>query len=325
MVDVNKAFPADNGFYVDESLGGPFYTGGVASPVGQGLPDNTVYTQTISEPAGFLIWKKIGSTDTASDWRLLGAKDLSFDPSGQKFDAVTIQQAIQEAREKTTVPIIELTSTLNGNHNIALNDSNIHVVLGSATGYTVTLPDATALFTGRKFSVVNRSSESIEVKDNSGNSLAVLISDDTSDFTCETNLTAAGTWLATIVTSAATGITSYVVASNTTFSTTSAADILVTGFLITPAPGRYALFISGDATIVGNNRLAQYVAYVAGSAVENTRRQVQGVGSNYNISLATIGEVSVNGLQQVDVRVNITANALEVNARSLILIRLGGQ
>lgn len=253
----------------------------------------------------------------------LKALNIPYDNTGKKFNATDVKTAIDEIREKTTISVEPLVSTLNGNHNIIENDSNLHDVTGTATGYTITLPDATSLFVGRVFKVANSSSETIQILDNSSGIVATLIAGDTGDFILENNSTAAGNWLATIVTSAATGITSYVVASNTTFSTTSTTDALITGFAVTPASGRYSLFVSGDATITGNNRLAQYVAYVGGAAEENTRRQIQGVGSNYNISLTTIGEITVNGSQAVDVRVNISANSLDINARSLILIRLG--
>lgn len=83
------------------------------------------------------------------------------------------------------------------------------------------------------------------------------------------------------------------------------------------------MVFSAETTIVGNNRVGQYVTYADGVAVENTRRVIQGVGSNFNTTMVTTGEVSVDGSQAVDVRCAVDANSLEVEQRSLVLIRLG--
>ena len=76
-MDIDKAFSVDNGFTVDEENSGPFYSGGVVSPIGLGLPFNTVYMQTVA--GGALLWQKFGAGDTASDWRLYPAEGVSYD------------------------------------------------------------------------------------------------------------------------------------------------------------------------------------------------------------------------------------------------------
>jgi len=75
-MDVDKAFEVRDGFLVED---GPFYTGGTSSPVGLGLPFNTVYCQTLA--AGHLIWKKVGAGDLAADWRQYSAQDVPMDIS----------------------------------------------------------------------------------------------------------------------------------------------------------------------------------------------------------------------------------------------------
>lgn len=59
MNDINEAFEADNGFTV---IDGPFITGGVSSPVGLDLPENTIYYQETS--IGVKTWQKYGSDTT---------------------------------------------------------------------------------------------------------------------------------------------------------------------------------------------------------------------------------------------------------------------
>jgi len=92
-MDVGKAYEADNGFLVTD---GPFYTGGALSPVGLGLPSNTIYVQTLA--SGILVWQKFGAGDTASDWRIYPASGVSFDVSsltGNSLDLVGLSQVQQ--------------------------------------------------------------------------------------------------------------------------------------------------------------------------------------------------------------------------------------
>ena len=315
-MNVNKAYEAENGFLVEN---GPFYTGGSSSPVGLDLPTKTLYLQTTA--SGILLWRKFNTG--VNDWRQLSAQDIPFDKTGLKFNATDIRSALDELRNNTILPLVALTSSASGNYNVSTFGSNLHVVSGSATNYSVTLPDATLMFIGRVFEIVNSSSQTIQVKDNSGTVLANLISGDSGKFTLETKPNAAGTWLSVVITSAATGITSYVITSNTQFNTTSPTDALIAGFTVTPVNGRYATFFSSDLQIVSNNAVAEFVNFVDGSAVSNTRRKVQGVSSNFVSQSSFIGQINVNGAQAVDVRVNITSNTLRVNERSLVLIRLG--
>ena len=126
-----------------------------------------------------------------------------------------------------------------------------------------------------------------------------------------------------ITNTVATGLLSYVLTSDITFSTDSASDVLITGFTVTPDSGRYAVYYSSDIVISQNNRIAQNVIYVDGAAVSNTRRRVQGISANFAANQQTVGQVIVSGSQVVDVRVNVSAGALDVNQRSLVLLRLG--
>lgn len=92
-MNVNKAYEVEQGLLVEN---GPFYTGGSASPVGQGMPSNTIYVQNTA--SGILVWQKFGAGDTASDWRFYPAAGVSFDVSAltaQSLDLVGLTQTQQ--------------------------------------------------------------------------------------------------------------------------------------------------------------------------------------------------------------------------------------
>lgn len=322
MIDVNRAQSVDHGIIVDEESTGPFYTGGTASPAGLDLPVNTVYMQTPG--TGIILWKKYGAG--VNDWRKYSAQDIAFDPTGTTYRATTLtsKDAFNEIRLAETLTPTQTTTTLNGTKSLVAADNTFQIIIGTATGFSVKLPDASTLNIGRSFQIINSSSEPIQVKDGAGTDLFTLNVGDLTFARLQSNGTAAGVWITPIVSASAAGITSYSIGSQTVFSTSSSTDVLITGMTVTPVSGRYALWYSADITIAQNNKLAQNVIYVGGSALERTRRVVQGVSSNFRSSSTSIAEVDVNGAQQVDVRVNIDGGSqLDVGSRRLLLIRLG--
>lgn len=252
------------------------------------------------------------------------ATSIPFNDTTNTYDTKNVGSVLNELRTKTIYRIEEITSTLNGSYNVTDNDHYLHLVTGSATGFSVQLPDATTLnYVGRRFEVFNDSSKTITLKDGSGGVLASLISGDVVVATLENNGTVAGSWLLIVNSSSATGIFSYSIGSQTLFSTTSTIDVLIPGMEVIPVAGRYGLWYSSDIQITNNNRAAQAVIYQDTLALERTRRTVQGVGSNFKSSLITIAEISVNGSETISVRVNIDSGSLDVNSRRLLLIRLG--
>lgn len=324
MTNVNKAFSVEEGIIVDELNGGPFYTGGTASPIGQGLPSNTVYTQTVA--GGILLWQKYGAGDTASDWRNYPAAGLSYEQLSQAYrsSSNTVKSALDELRLLKLYVPTDTATTLNGTLSLTNISNTFNVISGSATGYSVQLPDATTINHGSSYIIANKSSESIDIKDGSGALLLTLNPDDVVEAILEDDPSVAGSWITIITSGSATGITSYVVTSGTLFQTTSSLDTIITGFSVTPVSGRYSVFYSADISISANNKIAKCVAYSDGVANENTRRETQGVSSNFSSSQQFIGEITGNGAQSVDVRVSTTGGTLSVGQRSLVLIRLGG-
>jgi hypothetical protein len=73
---------------------GPHFNGGPTSPVGQGLPVNTVYVQNTA--SGIFIWQKFGAGDTITDWRYYPATGVSFDPTTSDLTQADVQLALVE-------------------------------------------------------------------------------------------------------------------------------------------------------------------------------------------------------------------------------------
>ena len=63
--------------------------------------------------------------------------------------------------------------------------------------------------------------------------------------------------------------------------------------------------------------------FVDGVGVTNTERRTQGVSSNFQSSQQTIGEVTVDGTEEVAVYAAVSGGSVDIKQRSLILIRLG--
>lgn len=121
-------------------------------------------------------------------------------------------------------------------------------------------------------------------------------------------------------------ITNTEVESSTAFTTTSASDVIVTGFTTTPSAGTYLVLVSMEwvKTAGGSPQTSTASLYVASSQITNTTRSQTFTANTQfqNCKLQTI--TSFDGSQAVDVRVNITGGTtLSVNERSLVLVRLG--
>lgn len=143
-MNVDKAFEVENGIDVE---GGPFYTGGPLSPVGQGLPDRTVYVQTIG--SGVLVWQKFGVGDTASDWRLYPASGISFDPTGANtLTATNLQDAVfandGAASTALNTPRFAIPLQYNGNVGDATFFGYSNLLPGDAT--PIVIPIKSELF-----------------------------------------------------------------------------------------------------------------------------------------------------------------------------------
>lgn len=250
------------------------------------------------------------------------ARSVPFDVLNLAFTKNNVQEVFEEIRKNTVFTPVYYTTVASTTQN--LDDTTLVFVTGSATNYKLRFPNATNLFNGQNYIIVNSSTAAIDVVDFSNNLKFNLLAGAIGVIYLRSNATTDGIWDGFVVSGFATGILSYNVTSNTIFTTSATADTLITGFSITPVAGQYAVWVGADTRITTNNRLVDMVVYKDSTSIENTRRTIQGVSSNFRALHTTLGIVSVNGSNSISVRVRInSASSFVIRQRSLLLIRLG--
>lgn len=250
------------------------------------------------------------------------ARQIPFDILNIAFTKDNVQEAFEEIRKNTIFTPVYYTTVANSTQD--LDNTTLVFVTGSQLNYKLRLPNATTLFNGQNYIVVNASTAEINVVDYGNNIKFNLLADSIAIIYLQNNSTTNGIWNGFIVSGFATGIVNYNLTSNTPFSSSSTTDTLITGFSLTPVAGQYAVWAHCDATIVTNNRLLDLVIYKNATSIENTRRTVQGTSSNFRCLHSTLGIISVNGTDTLGVytRINSTSS-FTIGQRSLLLIRLG--
>jgi len=113
------------------------------------------------------------------------------------------------------------------------------------------------------------------------------------------------------------------VSSASAFNTSSATDVVITGFTLTPSAGTY--FVSADIVTSQstNNAVLTASVYSAGVQVTNSERVHHHAPAGGNRPTHLQAFVTLNGSQAVDIRVRTSAGTLTVNQRSLIILRVG--
>lgn len=253
----------------------------------------------------------------------LRAQDVPFDKTGTSFKKDWVRDTLIEIRGQIVYDPTTIIATLNGTTVLVQASKTLQILNGTAAGYSFMLPDATTLDKGRKFEIANTNPNAVLLKDNGGAILAVINKDDVVIATLENNSSTSGNWILLVISSIASGVQAFNVISSTLFTTNTGTDVLIPGMTITPSAGTYGVWYSSEIKISQNNKLAACVIYKDGIAVENTRRNVQGVGSNFNSDMQTLGIISLDGTQALDIRVNVNSGSLEVSQRSFLIIRLG--
>lgn len=216
--------------------------------------------------------------------------------------------------------------SLNGLLTLSETSNCLQFLTGSGTGFSVKLPAANALQLGRHFLIANTTTELVDVKDGAGSVIFQLDQLSIAFIWLETDSSIPGKWFFFQVpaSNVASGIIHYDLSSSTPFTTTSAADVAITNFSITPFGGQYAVWFNSDATCTQNNSTVVHSLYKSGVVVSDTVRRTQSVSSNFIFQQSTMGIISFNGTTDyIDVRVKTNQGSLTVNGRSLLMIRLG--
>ena len=252
------------------------------------------------------------------------AASVPFDNSGAAYRGADVQSALEEARRRIVHDADITATTLNGTKVLTDNSDSLQILTGTAAGYSLTLPTGTAMFQGRKFEIVNSSSQPVTIKDADGVTLFVLGQTSIAFLTLQSNSTTAGVWVTwqTFI-GVASGILNYSLTAITPFVTTSTTDVVITAFTITPTAGTYVALYNGGSFLTTTPRNHWWSMYKAGVKVPDSERQQRTSASNQVMvdTLQTI--VQVNGSESLDIRVRTENGSLTINSRSLLLVRLG--
>lgn len=224
------------------------------------------------------------------------------------------------------LPATSYTKTLNGT--LALTNASNSAILfsGNVTGYSVNMPDATTLPQGHKYELYNSSTTTMVVKYFDGTTLFTLSQNSTGYLYLENNSTQNGVWQVWQVFNnpdVASGILNYNVVSSVLFSTTSATDVIITGFSVVPQAGTYAIWFNSTSDCGNGNANNFYTIYNGASPITNSLRSIRPGTSNVAYVASTMTIAQFNGVNACSVYVRTSASTLNVRDRSLILIRLG--
>lgn len=236
-----------------------------------------------------------------------------------------VQAALEELRNQPVLGMEPTTTTAGGTRTLTNANKNFQVLRGSAAGYTLVHPDARTLFQGWAYVFYNGSSQPITVKDGTGAVMFTLGQTSIAYCYLQDNSTQAGIWITYQVFTGgvASGIVNYNIESTTPFATTSASDVLITGFTVTPQAGTYAIWVNASLQFSTGNAAGSLTVYKAGISIPDSVRAIQSAGGSTPFSAGSQTIAQVNGSQTIDARVKTSGGTLTANQRSLLLIRLG--
>lgn len=103
MFERSKAFAVQSGVLINDSLSGPFITGGPGSPVGVDAPVGTVYLQPIA--SGFDLWEKQGAGPNQWGVKEFVAKALITEFFSSNAVSTTTSTAFQNKVNADTVAL----------------------------------------------------------------------------------------------------------------------------------------------------------------------------------------------------------------------------
>jgi hypothetical protein len=242
----------------------------------------------------------------------------SFSRSDHVHDVINLTHTTESPRTTSTA------TTLNGHYVLTSSSTVVQYITGTETGFTVHLPDATTLTNGWKFEVYNTSSQQIIVEYDDETDLVTLASSAVGFFILQDNSTSNGVWLfqgELIGTDV--GIVSYTATSSTLFSTTSSTDVIISDMTVLPMAGKYAIWYHSSSDIVSNNNDAYVTIYQNGTPVSDSVRRIRTSVNTMYSTQSTMTIADFNGSQNCNVYVRTSSGTLNVNDRSLIMIRIG--
>jgi len=251
------------------------------------------------------------------------------------FSATNVLAAVKEVRERhellqvngsTAYNHTNTNITLNGTLNLTNQSDALQYLEGSASGFSVVLPNATTVHEGQHFIIANTTNSVVLVKDFTGTLLFQLAQNSIGFIYSQARATPAGVWIyyQILASSTASGIINYNLTSTTPFSTSSTTDVVITGFTLIPQAGTYAVWYNASILFTTTPIQHFWSIYRAGVKLADSERNQLTSRSNQVMVDSTMTVATFDGSQAIDVRVRRgTSGTLTVNARSLILVRLG--
>jgi hypothetical protein len=251
------------------------------------------------------------------------ASSIPFDNTGINFNSTDVQAALLEARDHSVWDAETRATTAAGTFTMTAANLSMQFLTGASAGYNVQLPDATTLFIGTQYQIVNQSSKTVQIKDGSGANLFLLGQTSIGFIILQINSTTSGTWVyyQTSI-NFASGIVSYNVISSTNFTTSSGTDTAITAFTQTPQAGTYVIFYSAENSCPGSGVDNVCTIYKGGVAITDSLRHATSPAGSHTFQMNTMTISQFDGSTACTVDVS-TTSSITVGQRSLILIRLG--
>jgi len=258
------------------------------------------------------------------------ARSTPFDDTtGKGFDtppasSLNVQTALEDLRNHTIYISRTQATTASGTLTLNVTDMTLQFLTGTATGYSVVLPDATTLLPGWHYKIDNTTTQPVAIKDGSGAILFTLGESSIAEFTLQSNSSVAGAWVfwQTLINTGA-GVITYNSVSATTFSTTSTSDVIITGFTVTPQAGTYQCLYNAASFLTTTPKSHWWSFYKNGTQVLGSERYQDTSHSNEGMVDSLVSLVTFNGTETFDVRVRTENGTLSIFDRTMILIRLG--
>ena len=252
------------------------------------------------------------------------AASIPFDSTQDAFNSTDVQAALGEIRQHPVRDQDATTTTLNGTLTLTTASKGFQLLTGSATGFTVIMPNTLTIFIGQEYMLINQSSQPMTVKDGGGNILLTLAQTSIGFLMLQAQGSSAGTWVywQTFI-GVSSGVVNYNVISNTVFSSSANADVLLTGMTLTPQAGTYAIWYSSQNNGSGSGQQLNCTLYKGAAAIPDSFRSAASPSGGHSFFEGTQTIAQFDGATACSVYVNPNANGMTINQRSLLMIRLG--
>lgn len=217
-----------------------------------------------------------------------------------------------------------VVTSLNGTLNLAVASTSVQVITGTATGFSIVLPNATTLTTYWKYEIWNQSSQPITLKYNNGATDVAIPAASFIHLTLADNTTQNGQWMQfRAFTGTATGLLNYTATSSASFSASGTGDQLITSMSIIPVPGTYAIWYDGSIQVIGNGNTIVTSIYNGTTQITDSVRTIAASTSTFNTTHQSKTISQFNGTNACEAHMSKSGSSATITGRSLILMRLG--